>query len=97
MANTGPSPYDLVRWGSYIRCSDAEEGTNDVAPAALRAALGSGEVSRLRSRRFTVAMRTLLFPAKGRRASRQTPHAAIRRVPPVPSWTEVFYSAGGPA
>ena len=73
MANTGPSPYDLVRWGSYIRCSDAEEGTNDVAPAALRAALGSGEVSRLRSRRFTVAMRTLLFPAKGRRASRQTP------------------------
>ena len=73
MANTGPSPYDLVRWGSYIRCSDAEEGTNDVAPAALRAALELLEVSRLRSRRFTVAMRTLLFPAKGRRASRQTP------------------------
>ena len=33
----------------------------------------------------------LPVPDSGRRASRQTPLALIRRVPPVPSWTEVFY------
>ena len=38
----------------------------------------------------------LPVPGSGRRASRQTPLAAMRRVPPVSSWTEVFYSAGDP-
>ena len=45
---------------------------------------------------FPLAMRTFPCPAKGRRASRQTPRAHCR-VPPVPSGTEVFYSAGSPA
>ena len=73
MGKTGPSPYDLVHCGSYIGFSGAEDKVFEEAPAALRAAARWLEASGLRSRRFTVAMRTLLFPAKGRRASRQTP------------------------
>ena len=68
-----PGPLD-----AYMGCSGAEDGMLEEAPAALRVAARFLAVSGLGSRRFTVAMRTFPYPAKGRRASRQTPRAHLQ-------------------